>query len=174
VTNPGPPGPAVAGDFNGEGRAGLVFPTANGGTAIWEDFTATGGGQGQFNQQVNLQNNGPTWHVKATGDFDGDHKDDIVFQNDNGLTAIWLMDGLNIKAGYDLTGTVANGPTWHVVAARDMNNDGRADLVGKTDNGATAIWENFTPASGTTATFNTQLNIAPDVNPTGHLDWHVL
>jgi FG-GAP-like repeat len=164
----------VTGDFNGDGKAGIVFTTANGGTAIWEDFVTTGGGQGQFNQQGNLQDNGRTWHVKATGDFDGDDKDDIVWQNDSGQVSIWLMNGTQIKDGRSIVGTDANGPTWHVAAARDMNADGRADLVFQNDSGAAAVWENFTPASGATATFNTQMNFVPDPNPTGHLDWHVL
>src|SRR5262249_29006847 len=112
-------------------------------------------------------------HLKATGDFDGDHKDDIVWQNDSGQVSIWLMDGLQLKNGFNITGTDANGPTWYVVAARDMNNDGRADLVWQNDSGAAAVWENFTPA-GSTATFDTQMNIGPGPNPAGQCVWHIL
>src|SRR5262249_42373436 len=101
-----------------------------------------------------------------------DDKDDIVWQNDNGVAAIWLMDGLKIKNGYTISGTAANGPTWHIIDARDMDGDGKAGLIWQNENGATAIWEDFTP--GATASFATQLDIAPEVNPTGHLDWHVL
>ena len=38
-------------------------------------------------------NPGPSWHVKATGDLNGDGKADILWQNDDGTPAIWLMDG---------------------------------------------------------------------------------
>ena len=38
-------------------------------------------------------NPGPTWHVKAAADFNGDGKADILWQNDNGQAAIWLMNG---------------------------------------------------------------------------------
>jgi serralysin len=120
--------------------------------------------------QANLQDNGRTWHVKATGDFDGDHKDDILWQNDSGLAAIWLMDGTHVKSGHNIAGSAANGPTWHAVDARDMNGDGRADIVWQNDSGAIALWENFTIGNDGAAVFATQLNVAS----TPQSDWHVL
>ena len=38
-------------------------------------------------------NPGPSWKIKDAGDFNGDGKSDILWQNDNGAPAIWLMDG---------------------------------------------------------------------------------
>ena len=32
---------------------------------------------------------------KDAGDFNGDGKADILWQNDSGMPAIWLMDGTN-------------------------------------------------------------------------------
>jgi hypothetical protein len=50
-----------------------------------------------------------------------------------------------------------------------------ADILWQKDNGAAAIWENFTPGPGAqVATFTTQLDVVPPVNPSGQLDWHVL
>ena len=37
--------------------------------------------------------------MEDTGDFNGDGKSDILWQNDNGQAAIWLMNGLNPIAG---------------------------------------------------------------------------
>src|SRR5262249_59499703 len=96
------------------------------------------------------------WHGKATADFDGDNKDDVLWQNDNGQAAIWLMDGLQIKSGYNVAGTAANGPGWHIISARDMNHDSRADILFQNDNGQVALWEDFTP-SGSTPPFATPL-----------------
>jgi hypothetical protein len=41
---------------------------------------------------------GPTWHVKAAADFNGDGKSDILWQHDSGLPAIWTMNGTTITA----------------------------------------------------------------------------
>ena len=41
-------------------------------------------------------NPGPDWQVKATGDFNGDGKSDILWQGSDGTPAIWLMDGLTV------------------------------------------------------------------------------
>src|SRR5262245_37730571 len=177
---PGPGWHAVAtGDFNGDGRAGILFRHDAGSTAIWESsgkFIKTG----VFNQQDNLQSVATSWHVVAAADFDGDGKADILWQNESGAAAIWLMDGtaVRIDGQCDIVGSAANGPTWHIVAARDMNGDLRADLLWQNDNGACALWADFTPESSLpfgprNAAFTTQLNLDPQPNPGGHLDWHL-
>ena len=110
-------------------------------------------------------------------DFDGDGKADVLLQNDNGAAALWLMDGTAIKAGgqFNIAGTQNIAPSWHIVGARDMNADGHADILWENDNGAAAVWENFTPGpSAQVATFTTQLDFNPQPNPSGHLDWHII
>ena len=79
-----------------------------------------------------------TWHIKGTGDFNGDGHSDILWQNDNGSVAIWEMNGTNFIGG----GGVANpGPDWHIKGTGDVNNDGHTDIVFQNDNGSVAIWE---------------------------------
>jgi hypothetical protein len=41
-------------------------------------------------------NPGPSWHVIGSGDFNGDLKSDILWQNDNGQAAVWLMNGTSL------------------------------------------------------------------------------
>jgi hypothetical protein len=186
--NPGPTWHAVAaGDFNGDGRAGILFFNDNGvSAAIWE-MTPGGpaiGPNGVFTQQVNLPSTGSsTWKPVAVADFNGDGKGDIVWQNTNGTVAIWEMTGnaagaptVKPNGQFNIDGTQFVGPTWHVVAARDFNNDGKADLLWQNDNGAIALWENFTegPLGSQHASFTTQLNITPQPNPPGVLDWHIV
>jgi hypothetical protein len=186
--NPGPTWHAVAaGDFNGDGRAGILFFNDNGvSAAIWE-MNPNGpaiGPSAPFAQQVNLPSTGSsTWKPVAVADFNGDGKDDIVWQNANGSVAIWEMTGnaagapaVKPNGQFNIDGTQSVGPTWHVVAARDFNNDGKADLLWQNDNGAIALWENFTegPLGSVHASFTTQLNITPQPNPSGHLDWHIV
>src|SRR5258705_9320477 len=61
-------------------------------------------------------NPGSTWRVKAAGDFNGDGKSDILWQNDNGQAAIWTMDGFTQLAGSPVGGNP--GPSWHVRGAK--------------------------------------------------------
>src|SRR5262249_35238016 len=64
--NPGAPWHVVAsGDFDGDGRAGIVLRADTGEAAIWEGFTrgATVVPTPRFATQGDLQNNGPTWQV---------------------------------------------------------------------------------------------------------------
>jgi hypothetical protein len=56
-------------------------------------------------------NPGSSWHVDATGDFNGDCKSDILWQHDSGLPAIWTMDGTAVTG----TATLSNpGSDWLV------------------------------------------------------------
>jgi hypothetical protein len=56
-------------------------------------------------------NPGPRWHVVGVGDYNRDHKTDILLQNDSGEIAIWEMNGTTVIGG----GSLGNpGPSWHV------------------------------------------------------------
>jgi len=198
--NPGSTWHAVAaGDFNGDGRAGILFFNDDQlHAAIWEmnptvvaigpsgPFVQPGppiGPNGVFTEQVNLPSTGSTtWKPVAVADFNGAGKDDILWRNDNGAVAIWEMTGtadgqsIAIKANGQFNITQIVDPSWHVVAARDFNNEGKAGILWQNDNGAIALWENFAegPLGSGQATFTTQLNITPQPNPSGHLEWHVV
>ena len=36
------------------------------------------------------------WQVVGVGDFNGDHKPDLVWQHDTGWLTVWLMDGATL------------------------------------------------------------------------------
>ena len=74
-----------------------------------------------------LANPGPTWHIKATGDFNGDGKSDILWQNDDGTPAIWEMSGTTLIGG---AGLANPGPTWHTIGT-----DGMRFISGASGNG---------------------------------------
>jgi hypothetical protein len=68
-------GPA---DFNGDGRADLLWQNDDGSAAIWEmnGTNVIGGG-------VLAINPGPAWHIKGAGDYNRDGRADILWQNAN-------------------------------------------------------------------------------------------
>ena len=45
---------------------------------------------------------GPSWHAKASGDFNGDGSPDILWQNDSGEVVIWEMNGATVIANTSL------------------------------------------------------------------------
>jgi hypothetical protein len=119
-------------DFNGDGKADMLFQQNNGTLAVWLMDGTTPTALAQVSP-----NPGPTWHVKASGDFGADGKSEILWQNDSGLPAIWTMNGTSFTAGALLYNP---GPTWHIQEAADFSGDGRADILWQNDNGTPAIW----------------------------------
>ena len=142
-------GPAVGtdwgikatGDFNGDGMSDFLFQNViDGRCYIWElnGSKIIDGGHGQVGPAV-----GQGWQVKATGDFNGDGKSDILFQNvDDGSSYIWELDGLIIvQSGYGLGSPVQN-PTWQIKATGDFNGDGKSDVLFQSSiDGSCYIWQ---------------------------------
>jgi hypothetical protein len=58
-------------------------------------------------------NPGATWQIHGTGDFNGDDKADIQWQNADGTPAVWLMDGLSVLSGANAGANP--GVAWHEV-----------------------------------------------------------
>ena len=82
-----------------------------------------------------------TWHVAGVGDFDGNGKSDILWQNDNGSVAIWD----NGQIGHTHRDRVPS--SWHIAGVGDFDGNGKSDIVWHNDNGAIAIWDNAVTAT---------------------------
>jgi hypothetical protein len=111
-------------------------------------------------------NPGPTWHVKGSGDFNGDGHADILWQNDNGAVADWLMNaaGTGLIGGSNTIGSNP-GPSWHVKGSGDFNGDGHADILWQNDNGAVATWLMNAAGTGLIGGSN---NIGSNPGPSWH------
>ena len=76
--------------------------------------------------------------LKSPTDHNNDMKSDLLWQNDDGRAAVWLLNGGNpIGSGF-----VGNdpGPGWHIVGAADFNNDGKSDILWENDHSRAAVW----------------------------------
>ena len=80
------------GDFNGDGRADILWRNDDG--TIFNFLGTTNGGvvNNGGNSAVTVAN---TWHVASIGDFNGDHHDDILWRNDAGV----IFDFLGTNGG---------------------------------------------------------------------------
>ena len=57
-------------------------------------------------------------------DFNANGLSDILWQNDNGAPALWLMNGLTVQSNSP-AGPFNPGPSWHVKDSGDFNGDGQ-------------------------------------------------
>jgi hypothetical protein len=71
-------------------------------------------------------------------DFDGDGKDDILWRQDTGTVAEWLLNGTSISS---VGGPGAATNDWRIAGVGDFNGDGKADLLWRqVPSGTVAVW----------------------------------
>ena len=71
-------------------------------------------------------------------DANGDGKADILFQNDDGTPAVWLMDGASLTSmGPPLSNP---GASWKAKDGADFNGDGKSDILWQDADGTPAVW----------------------------------
>jgi FG-GAP-like repeat/Peptidase M10 serralysin C terminal len=139
------------GDFNGDGRADILWRNDNGAVAAWimNGNALLGGGT--------IGQPGNNFHTVGAGDFNGDGRSDVLFLDDSGAVSYWQMLGLTIQTGT----TIATGVTGGLVVAGigDLNNDNKDDIIYRAANGQ--VYGVLTGVSGFTTI------AAPG------LDWHL-
>lgn len=128
---------AIQNDFNGDGKSDLLWRADDGTVRDW-----LGQANGSFagnvaNLNIAVSND---WHIAGTGDFNGDGRVDILWQNDDGTVRDWLGQS---NGGF--VGNTANLNTqvpanWHIVGTGDFNGDGRTDVLWRADDGTVHDW----------------------------------
>jgi hypothetical protein len=143
------------GDFNGDGKADILWRNTNGDAFLWN--SNSGSGYTGFTGQ-NLGTVDTHFFIQGTGDFNGDGKADILWRNTNGDTVLW-----NSSPGSGFTGFTGQNLgmvnlSYYIQGVGDFNGDGKADILWRSTNGDTVLW-NSNPGSGFTGFTGQDLGI---------------
>jgi Ca2+-binding RTX toxin-like protein len=126
------------GDFNGDGRADILWKSDSGEVTNWLG-SANGGFTGNI---ANADNNvGAGWQVAGTGDFNGDGRSDVLWRNSTtGTITDWLGQANGSFIGNTDAAWNNAASSWHIVGTGDFNGDGRTDILWKSDGGEVTNW----------------------------------
>ena len=133
----------TTGDFNGDGKSDILLQNrVDGACFVWEMNGLSFLNDSSFGYVGWTP--GKDWQVKATGDFNGDGKSDILLQNAVDTSCfVWEMNGLSLLSdnSYGYVGW-APGKDWQVRGTGDFNGDGKSDiLLQNALDGSCFVWE---------------------------------
>ena len=150
--------PEISGDFNGDGRSDI----------LWHNFllpprTSCGflTRTARSIRQPALPSSTNNWTPLASGDFNGNGTDDVLWHNNtNNANEIWTLSGGTFVNQTTLPSTGGGGQPWNFAGVGDFNADGTDDI----------LWHNFATNDNVAWRINNssfvQQSTLPDTGPT--------
>ena len=138
----GPSGWQVAGlgGFNNDGVSDVVIVSDTGALKLWEFNGHASGPQLLHTPSLGTLPAGD--HIVGVGDFNGDGISDLLLRNGSGLVQVWELNGAGsgnqILVQHNVSPLAGN---WHIEGVGDFNNDGKSDILLKSDAGTLKLWE---------------------------------
>ena len=129
---------AGVGDFDGNGTSDVLWRnTISGDVYLWFMNGTTIASQGD----VGVVSPSSGWNIVGVGDFNGDGKADILWQNStSGEVYLWLMSGTTI-ASQGSPGTVSPSSGWVIQGTGDFDGNGMSDILWRNSaSGEVYIW----------------------------------
>ncbi len=134
-------------DVNGDGRMDVVGMTSGGG---WWASLVTGSDNNLSFTNVFLSKWNPAagWQLLKAGDVNGDGKADMLGMTSAGgwWAGITLGSGTNVRFQNVFLGKWNPNAGWRDLKVADINGDGQADVIGRTDGGG--WWAGLAQGSG--------------------------
>lgn len=143
------------GDLNGDGYNDIFFQSADGRGAVWyfngvqrNAAIASSFVHDATGKEINFGSN-TGWKAVGIGDFTGDHKGDVLWQNTKtGDVGFWEMDGdtlvspkLMNLANVGISKEVLKND-WSIAGTGDFNDDGKTDILWQnTKTGFVGSWQ---------------------------------
>ncbi len=123
-------------DYNNDGSPDLLWESTFDGSLRVSYMRGTNYLQSRFLQKI-LDNKTA---VVGQADLNGDGTFDLLTQDSSGFVKAYYMVGTNFVGNNLLNFGNAVDTAWRIVALRDMNNDGKADILWQHSGGALWLW----------------------------------
>ena len=127
-------------DLDADGQADIVWQNIKTGTVAAWTMSAERMKESLLTSPAGVSDT--AWRIAGSGDFNGDSKPDLVWQNrTHGWLAVWLMNGLQLIDSASLSPGQVSDTSWEISTVADLNGDGKSDLVWQDRSaGWIAVW----------------------------------